>query len=219
VYKTRVMRIGTLGPGPPGDPILVEGERVTVDLDVVEEGIDAVTLCFFGAEAVLAASAPPRLGELLEGGTRGMLWHRRGGRLRAVSGNVRAARSGDHMIFRSLDRFGLGQRRRHSRAPLPVELDIVPEEGGVGWTTAGADVSPGGVRIPYRPGTMPGRRYELRLDLGGSAPAEVGATVARIAPDAIGLAFDRVARDDRAVLAQRVLAWHREAIVGARAVA
>jgi hypothetical protein len=130
------------------------------------------------------------------------------GRLHALRGQVAAF--GDSLAFQVLDHVR-GQRRWWSR--LEVALDAVLEPAGEGapLQTRTEDISAGGARVVWEPGTPVAPAYAVRLSGGGLAEEVTAqATPARATATSLSLRFTDIDAAGRAAIAQLVVAGLRE---------
>jgi hypothetical protein len=184
----------------------LERERVNIDLELVEDGFDALVVCVFGSGAVLMGAPPRRLADHLAGPTPAMLWHGNDGHTRALRGTVRYGDAHEFLVFQGTDPFELAQRRRYSRAPIVVPATVTPA-GGDPTPCMTVDLSPGGAQLEAGPAIEPATACAVEIAL-PDGPAAVQGVTLPARGGALGLRFDVVGLEDRRRLARAVLDWH-----------
>ena len=135
------------------------------------------------------------------------------GHLRALRGSAAGVRTGGYLAVTLTDDFRLGQRRRHSRAPLEFPAALTEPVDGDAWTSVTLDISATGIRVqpPASPTPPAPGRIALTLPDGEVASP---ARSSRAAPDWLSYRLDRIAQAESQRLATLVLAYHRAQLRG-----
>jgi hypothetical protein len=193
--------------------VLVEGQYAQFDLGTGTEPVPSRLLGFNGSIVVLAPLSTPdetTMEAVPESvGRPGYVFIDIGGRLQAL--RARLVTGAEHeFVFELTDDFRLGQRRRHSRAPLalPAKLQTAGREP---WSTATRDISAGGVRVA-RQGAKVGADDRLTLSI-SLAPADheirAECEVVRATDSDVSLRFVEIGEVDRQLLTQLAVAYYR----------
>jgi PilZ domain len=193
--------------------VLVEGQYAQFDLGTGTEPVPSRLLGFNGSLVVLAPLSTPAettMEAVPESvGRACYVFIDIGGRLQAL--RARLVTGAEHeFVFQLTDDFRLGQRRRHSRAPLalPAQLQAAGQEP---WSTFTRDISAGGVRVG-REGADVGAGHSLSLTI-SLAPAEheikAECEVVRATDSDLSLRFVEIGEVDRQLLLQLTVAFYR----------
>jgi hypothetical protein len=181
-------------------PQLVEGQPARLD---VGESLACRIIGFSGPEVVLALEHEPA--EEIARGAQAYLLLEADRQLQAIRGRIKTP-STEEVVLRMTDGIRLGQRRIFSRAPIPLPVQV--STAGGDFSSVTRDVSAGGVCVAID-GDAPGDgTVELRIDVAGHQIAAVGRVV-RVTRTDLGVEFDRIAGQDRLLLASLALAYHR----------
>lgn len=183
-------------------PSLVEGQPARLD---VGESLACRIIGFNGPEVVLSLESGPE--EPIEGEAGAYLLLESDSRLQALRGTVRAA-SDEEVVLRLTDDIRLGQRRNFSRAPIPLPVRVRTADGAAEWSSVTRDVSAGGVCVARAGGARRGSPLQLTIDVAGHE-VQAEARVVRITDSDLGVEFQRIAEQDRLLLASLTLAYHR----------
>jgi hypothetical protein len=182
--------------------MLTEGTDGTLDLGVGGSAPCRVT-GFAGRRVFLQVSSAAMTAEDV---TTGYLLLEDGGRLQALRGRVESVRDGAAVLLLT-DAFD-GQRRVFSRAPLVLRARLCCDDGA-GLPTFTRDLSAGGVAVD-RPDGWDGRPgCTVEIELAPGVTVEAHADVVRDAGGELGLRFTKIGSEDRSVLAELALAYHR----------
>jgi hypothetical protein len=184
-------------------PLLAEGRRAQLDL-----GVDGCAPCriagFAGPDVFLDVDHV-----IFEAGDQlpAYLLLDDGIQAHALRGRVSRGEPGQ-AVLRLTDSFQ-GQRRLFSRAPFVIRATLRTEGGE--WQTRTRDLSAGGVGVERPQGWDGSTRCEVALLVSEGVEIGVEAEVVRDAGGSLGLRFLSIAPDERALLAQLALAFHRAA--------
>jgi hypothetical protein len=182
--------------------MLTEGTDGMLDLGVGGSAPCRVT-GFAGRRVFLQVRAAAMAAE---GVVTGYLLLEDGGRMQALRGRIESMADGTAVLLLT-DAFD-GQRRVFSRAPLALRARLCTDEGG-GLPTFTRDVSAGGVAVD-RPDGWDGRPgCSVEIELAPGVTVQALADVVRDAGGELGLRFAEIGSEDRSVLAELALAYHR----------
>ena len=197
------------------DPILNEGATVTLDVGAEADLLPCRIVGLTGDELALLPLRPPNAPIWRELGKRGsvLLHFEVGGHLRALRGTASGVRAGGYLAVMLTDDFRLGQRRRHSRAPLALPAVCADPVDGEGWTSETLDVSATGIRVKREGLAEPARAGRVTLSLpDGDVVAQ--ASLVNAAPDWLSYRLEGLGQDERQRLATLVLSYHRTQLRG-----
>jgi hypothetical protein len=195
---------------PTTDPILHEGARVTLDAGDDTPLVPCRVVGLTGDELALL---PMRA---LEPGTWRQLAARRpcmvlfesGGQTRALRGAAASVRAGGFLAVTLADDFRLGQKRRHSRAPLAFPVVLSDATEGDVWSSVSVDVSATGIRVERPDVADPASGGRLTITV-PDGEVETAAMLVKAAPDWLSYRFAGIAPAGAKRLAALVLAYHR----------
>ena len=136
------------------------------------------------------------------------------GHLRALRGNAAGVRTGGYLAVTLTDDFRLGQRRRHSRAPLAFPAALTEPVDGDAWTSDTLDVSAAGIRVQRPDVAEPARAGTRRALAAGRRGGRRRRRSSRPRPDWLSYRLDRIAQPESQRLASLVLAYHRAQLRG-----
>jgi hypothetical protein len=192
------------------DLILREGVLVTLDVGADTTMLPCRVVGLTGDELALLPIRPPDAPIWRELARRGsvVLHFELEGHLRTLRGNAAGVRAGGYLSVRLTDEFRLGQRRRHSRAPLEFPAALTEPEDGDAWTSVTLDVSGTGIRVQRPDVAAPARAGRIALTL-PDGTVETNASLVNAAPDWLSYRLDRIGDAESQRLASLVLAYHR----------
>ncbi len=193
------------------DPILREGAHVTLDVGGDTAMLPCRIVGLTGDELALLPLRPPDPPTWRKLSMRGevVVLFDSQGQTRALRGNASGVRAGGFLAVRLTDEFRLGQRRRHSRAPLEFRVELVDPEDGDAWTSVTLDMSAAGMRVQRPDVDAPARTGTATLAL-PERPIVARASLVQAAPDWLSYRLDDLAPEPRERLAALVLAYHRK---------
>jgi hypothetical protein len=199
------------------EPILHEGALVTLDVGAETTLLPCRVVGLTGDELALLPTRPPNAPIWRELARRGtvLVHFEVDGHLRALRGTAAGVRTGGYLAVRLTDDFRLGQRRRHSRAPLAFPATLTDPVDGEGWASETMDISGTGLRVQRPADTEePARAGTVTLALpDGEVVAQ--ASLVNAAPEWLSYRLDRLGEADRQRVASLVLAYHRQQLRGA----
>lgn len=131
-----------------------------------------------------------------------------GGQMRALRGAAAGVRSGGFLAVNLADDFRLGQKRRHSRAPLSFPVALTDPLEGDAWSSTSLDISAAGIRVERAGVAAPARGGRLTISV-PDGEVVTAATLVQGAPDWLSYRFAGLAPDGTKRLAALVLAYHR----------
>jgi hypothetical protein len=182
--------------------MLTEGTEGTLDLGIGGSAPCRVT-GFAGRRVFLQVHAAATT---TEGVAAGYLLLEDGGRMQALRGRVESVGEGAAVLVLT-DAFD-GQRRLFSRAPLVLRARLCADEGA-GLPTFTRDLSAGGVAVD-RPDGWDGRvGCAMEIELAPRVTVQAHAHVVRDGGGELGLRFTEIDTEDRGMLAELALAYHR----------
>jgi hypothetical protein len=192
------------------EPTLREGAAVTLDAGGDTTMLPCRIVGIIGDELALLPLRPPDA----------PLWHRLAmrrevmvlfdthGGMRALRGRAAGVRSGGYLAVVLFDAFRLGQKRRHSRAPLAFPAELTEPEGGSAWTSVTQDISAAGMRVERPDVEDPARAGTARLDVPDRA-ISARATLVAAGGSWLSYRLEDMEAADANHLAGLVLAYHR----------
>ena len=197
------------------EPILHEGALVTLDVGAETTMLPCRVVGLTGDELALLPIRPPDAPIWRELARRGtvLLHFEIDGHLRALRGNAAGVRTGGYLAVTLTDDFRLGQRRRHSRAPLAFPAALTEPVDGDAWTSDTLDVSAAGIRVQRPDVAEPARAGTVVLSLPDGEVVSP-ATLVTAAPGWLSYRLDRIAQPESQRLASLVLAYHRAQLRG-----
>lgn len=193
------------------EPILHEGARVTLDAGGETAMVPCRVVGLTGDELALVPLQPPAPATWRQLAMRRpcMVLFESNGQMRALRGNAAGVRSGGFLAVTLTDDFRLGQKRRHSRAPLAFPVELSDPSGGDAWSSVSMDVSAAGVRVERPEVGEPARDGLLTIAVpDGEVTAR--ATLVNAAPGWLSYRFGKIDADAAKRLATLVLAYHRQ---------
>lgn len=187
--------------------ILIEGQIVQLDLGARTQVLPCRVLGFGGSSVILApVLAPPSATtDALRPGATAYVIVEDDGQILALRASVAGAPDATEIVVAVTDAFTLGQRRRYSRAPIPLPARVRD------WETVTRDVSAGGVRLARRGGTLTaGEAVELVIEAPQAGlRIEAAAEVVRVTAIDVSLRFTRIEPRDATLLQQLAVAYYR----------
>jgi hypothetical protein len=202
-------------PTPAREPILHEGARVTLDAGGDTDMLSCRVVGLTGDELALLPLRPPGPPVWRRLAMRGqvLVLFEAGGQMRALRGAAAGVRPGGFLAVALTDDFRLGQKRRHSRAPLSLPVTLTEPADGDAWSSVSLDLSAAGVRVQRPDVPEPARSGTITLALlDGDAAAAASLVQGR--EDWLAYRLERVDDATRARLAALVLAYHRQQLLG-----
>jgi hypothetical protein len=211
LHLRRRLPITRLVTSPTTGPILHEGARVTLDAGNDTPLVPCRVVGLTGDELALLPARPP------EAGTWRQLAMRRpctilfesGGQMRALRGAPAGVRPGGFLAVTLSDDFRLGQKRRHSRAPLTFPVALTDPIDGDAWSSTSLDISAAGIRVEQPGVEDPAQGGRLTISV-ADGHVETAATLVKVAPDWLSYRFAGLAPDAAKRLATLVLTYHRQ---------
>lgn len=131
-----------------------------------------------------------------------------GGQTRALRGSAAGVRSGGFLAVALTDEFRLGQKRRHSRAPLAFPVSLSEPDAGEAWSSESMDVSATGVRVRRPDVDDPAASGTMTIGL-PDAELVAPATLVQAGRGWLSYRFGDMPPGERQRLAGLVLAYHR----------
>jgi PilZ domain-containing protein len=197
-------------------PILHEGARVTLDAGNDTPVVPCRIVGLTGDELALLPARPPEPGTWRQLAMRRpcMVLFEVDGQMRALRGAAAGVRSGGFLAVKLTDDFRLGQKRRHSRAPLRFPVTLTDPPAGEGWSSVSLDVSATGVRVE-RPEDVvePGNAGTMTVAL-PDGELVAPATLVQGAAGWLSYRFRDIGPEAVNRLAALVLAYHRRQLGG-----
>jgi hypothetical protein len=195
---------------PTTGPILHEGARVTLDAGNDTPLVPCRIVGLIGDELALLPVRPPEAGTWRQLAMRRpcMVLFDAGGQMRALRGAAAGVRSGGFLTVKLTDDFRLGQKRRHSRAPLGFPVTLADAPAGEGWSSVSLDVSATGLRVERPDVVEPASAGTMTVALpDGEIVASAG--LVQAGPDWLSYRFDQIDQAAENRLAALVLDYHR----------
>jgi PilZ domain-containing protein len=192
------------------DPILHEGAQVTLDAGGDTALLPCRIVGLTGDELALLPLRPPEPATWRQLAMRRpcMVLFESGGQVRALRGNAAGVRSGGFLAVALTDDFRLGQKRRHSRAPLSFSVALADPVEGEAWSSVSLDISAAGVRVERPDVDDPARGGSLTIAVpDGEVTAQ--AVLVKAAPEWLSYRFGAIDADGTRRLAALVLAYNR----------
>jgi hypothetical protein len=199
------------------EPILHEGARVTLDAGGDTAMVECRVVGLTGDVLALLPIRfpPPETSRRLAMRVPCLVLFDAGGQVRALRGTPAGVRSGGYLLVALADRFRLGQKRRYSRAPLVLAVELTDPVGGEAWTSETIDVSATGMRVRRPDVGEPARGGNVRISI-PDGDVVGPATLVRAEREWISYNLAELAPGDRDRLATLVLAYHREKVAPRR---
>jgi len=211
LHLPRRLPITRLVTPPTTGPILHEGARVTLDAGNDTPLVPCRVVGLTGDELALLPARPPEAGTWRQLAMRRpcMILFESSGQMRALRGEPAGVRPGGFLAVTLADDFRLGQKRRHSRAPLSFPVALTDPAQGDAWSATSLDISAAGVRVERPDVAEPARGGRLTISVPDGA-IETAATLVKVAPEWLSYRFAGLAPDAAKRLATLVLAYHRQ---------
>jgi hypothetical protein len=192
------------------DPILHEGAHVTLDAGGDTPLLPCRVVGLTGDELALLPLKPPQPATWRRLAMRRpcMVLFEAGGQMRALRGNAAGVRSGGFLAVALTDDFRLGQKRRHSRAPLSFPVSLADPDEGQAWSSTSLDISAAGIRVERPAVDDPARSGRLTIAVpDGEVTAR--AVLVQASPEWLSYRFGEIDADGTRRLAALVLAYNR----------
>jgi hypothetical protein len=201
------------------EPILHEGAHVTLDVGGDATAVSCRVVGLTGDELALLPLRPPEPAAWRRLAMRGpcVVFFEAGGQMRALRGSAAGVRSGGFLAVALTDAFRLGQKRRHSRAPLEFPVELTDPAAGDAWSSESMDISATGLRVRRPDVDDPAPSGTITIALPEDEQVVAPATLVTAAPTWLSYRFGDIAPEARQRLAGLVLAHHRAQLGSRRA--